>query len=1187
MKKQMVLAALALTLMPVGLQATQQPNIILFLVDDCSTHELGCYGNTMVSTPNIDALAEGGIKFKTAWATPVCVSSRAAIMSGQYGFRNGAYGNTYIEYETYKAMPLEKMTLFRAMKESGYATFHGGKWHLPTSPEDSEWGVDEYFMYGSLMGGDGLKQEWIQEYFGPWWFWGNANIFSLTYEEQHSPLATWHPMVIENDLLRSTGPDDFGPEMLGDAVLDFAQRSKNDEKPFFIYYSSHLTHFPWTEMKAPGDPEVTKTEPGMVSNVQYLDTAVGRLVNALKAMGEYENTVIFFMADNPTYGIGKGAASEIGAHVPFIVAGGSNWVKWNGETGSLTDCVDLYPTLLELAGHRVLPSQVLDGQSLVPLLEGDHAHSREWIFSYVLGFHRMIRNRDYSLDAQGQLWRCNPSGNPFTFEKIETYDEASQNARMELESQLEHLPIPDEDRMEEKPIIYEQYLEFLAGQLTWRQEQAEDLYQTGVQSLLNRPERLQYDLKPAYIPPQAATYQYTSTLGTWSETNNWEYWPVDGWVAATNLPGTNDNVRYIVDGKLRIETVSPSIGILEIGVDGDANNAEVLMSNYSTELSVTGLYVANSAGERGYIGLWDAMLNLDGPTIIGKDGGNGRMVIGSKWSRADGDRASTPPDPAEAFVVGYSTNAVGVLDVNGTLSLVNNFLYVGYDGATGTVNQAGPDSFVKATQLRLGHSGDGVATYNLTGGELRMSSQWGVYNPGPNAELHFADFGVFTQWGDQTTTISDLVADGVITWTNGQPMLTTDWELAWTNSAGNSALYADTDGSVNSGYTTVWASPIALPPPEDDEVLINFDSIQATVDVNINGGLDVDTNTNKVRNLSLTSLLFDSTLDQHDMYGGCKSQYSLDQVNYLIAAESAAKQNLRFRPWTRTDPQDYIIDAVVLWDQADFMDGFDMQTVVFTSQSSFTLEVDGGFTTGTGYDVRMVVRDGASQYYVSETVAPDGTTITVTNPDSLQWATYDLVDGSGSFAFADGGIGSYGAHSFTDVQRVGFAFNHSYGTAKAADFSITKFVVKRVDTTVTEDTPATRYADWLSAYPGVGSELELTDNPDGDALDNLAEYALNGNPDDESDIGIAPVASTEAGWFYYVHAQRDAAAERGLIYRVLNDTDLVLGVFTNTDAEVVGTNTGYGISGFETVTNRVPTDVLGEQFLKLEVESSF
>ncbi|WP_168433106.1 sulfatase-like hydrolase/transferase [Pontiella sulfatireligans] len=495
MKNKIVLAALALTLMPVGLQATQQPNIILFLVDDCSTHELGCYGNTMVSTPNIDALAEGGIKFKSAWATPVCVSSRAAIMSGQYGFRNGAYGNSYKESETYDAMPWGKMTLFRAMKESGYATFHGGKWHLPTSPADPDWGVDEYFLYGSLMGGDGLNPEWTREYSGSWWSWGNSNKFSPTEKPQHSPSATWHPMVIKNGQLRSTGPDDFGPEMLADAALDFAQRNKHAKKPFFIYYSSHLTHFPWTEMKAPGNHEVTKTEPGMVSNVQYLDTVVGRLVNELKAMGEYENTVIVFMADNPTYGLGKGAASEIGAHIPFIVAGGSKWVKWHGETGSLTDCVDLYPTLLELADHRALPSQVLDGQSLVPLLEGDRAHSREWLFSYTFGFHRMIRNRDYSLDAQGQLWRCNPSGNPFTFEKVETDNEASRTARMVLESQLEHLPIPDEDQMKKNPKVYKQYVNVMAGQLTHRQKNAETFYQTGVQSLLNRPGRLKYDLK--------------------------------------------------------------------------------------------------------------------------------------------------------------------------------------------------------------------------------------------------------------------------------------------------------------------------------------------------------------------------------------------------------------------------------------------------------------------------------------------------------------------------------------------------------------------------------------------------------------------------------------------------------------------------------------------------------------------
>jgi len=684
---------------------------------------------------------------------------------------------------------------------------------------------------------------------------------------------------------------------------------------------------------------------------------------------------------------------------------------------------------------------------------------------------------------------------------------------------------------------------------------------------------------------QAAAYRYTSTNGTWSVTNNWEIYSDGSWGPSTNLPGTGDKANYIIDGELRIETVSPSIGIVEAGVDGDTNvNAVIQMFN-ATTLSVTGIQVAKDAGIQGRIALWnDSTLNLDGPAYFGKSGGNGSLMIGPN-ATLDGDRTSTPANVNESFVVGYSAAATGELDVRGTLKLNKNHLYVGYNGATGTVNQT--DGSVKVTQLRLDYTGvGGDATYNLTGGEFQITGNdtFGVLTPGPNAELHIADDGTLLWWDDRTIGISNLVAEGVVTWTNGQSMLTEDWELAWTNSAGNSALYADTDGTVNPSWTTIWATPII---PADDEVLIYFDGGEATAQIDINGGLDVDTNTNKVRNLSLASLLFDSAVDQHDVYGGCKFQYSLDQDNLLLAREFHTKDAMQFRPWTQNSDQDYIIDAVVLWDQADFKGGFDAQTVAFTSQSSFTLEVDDVLTTGDDYDLRMVVRDGASQYYVSETVAPDGTTITITDPDSLLWATYDLVDGSANFAFSDGVIGAYGAHTFTDVQRVGFAFNLNNTNSHIGDFSISEFIVKRVDTSVIADTPATKYADWLSVYPGIGTATNLTDNPDGDVLDNLAEYALNGNPDDDTDTGIAPELSTEADWFYYVHAQRDDAADRGLIYRVLNDTDLVFGVFTNTDAEVVGTNTSYGVSGFETVTNRVPTDVLGEQFLKLEVESSF
>jgi len=316
---------------------------------------------------------------------------------------------------------------------------------------------------------------------------------------------------------------------------------------------------------------------------------------------------------------------------------------------------------------------------------------------------------------------------------------------------------------------------------------------------------------------QAAAYRYTATNGTWSVTNNWEIYSGGSWGPATDLPGTGDKANYIIDGELRIEMLSPSIGILEAGVDGDTNvNAIVQMFN-ATTLSVTGIQVAKNAGKQGSIVLWnDSTLNLDGPAYFGKSGGNGGLVIGPN-ATLDGDRTSLPSGVNESFVVGYSAAASGTLDVRGTLKLNKNHLYVGYDGATGTVNQS--DGWVKVKELRLDHTGGGGdATYNLTGGEFRISGSdtTGVKTPGPNAELHIAGGGTLLWWDDRTIGISNLVADGVVTWTNGQSMLTEDWELAWTNSAGNSVLYADTDGTVNPDWTTIWATPILRLEPGED-----------------------------------------------------------------------------------------------------------------------------------------------------------------------------------------------------------------------------------------------------------------------------------------------------------------------------------------------------------------------------------
>jgi arylsulfatase A-like enzyme len=295
-------------------------------------------------------------------------------------------------------------------------------------------------------------------------------------------------MIIRNGKFVETGPNDFGPDILSNDANDFIRRMKRRNQPFFMYYAEHLTHAPHTSMRDPEDPD-GETKPGMESNVQCVDRMVGRLTDTLHTLGLWENTVLMVASDNPLPG--KGAASAIGARVPLVVSGGSRWIRWNGPTDCLTDFADIYPTCMELAGVDPASRPDLCGRSWKPLLDGDRSHTRPWIFSYVGGIHRMIRDRDWCIDGLGQLYRCNDSADPFTYQRItkENMDSQARDARKALETILVNLPAIPED-MAAKNALASKSLELnRAGQLDKRQKNAERCYEAGIQQMMDSKAR--------------------------------------------------------------------------------------------------------------------------------------------------------------------------------------------------------------------------------------------------------------------------------------------------------------------------------------------------------------------------------------------------------------------------------------------------------------------------------------------------------------------------------------------------------------------------------------------------------------------------------------------------------------------------------------------------------------------------
>jgi arylsulfatase A len=366
MKVIHLLAVLAL-LAPLRSSGARPPNIILLLADDLGAKELGSYGATRYETPNLDRMAAEGTRFETFYAMPLCTPTRMALMTGQYGFHNGFLGMSNKAFVPGANSPQKQIanhfTHADLLKNAGYATALAGKWQLsgklPTLVHDA--GFDEYRM-------------WAYDWNLP------AGVRHPAHEKDTNGNASryWQPCLLENGKYLPTKPEDFGPDMFNDFVIDFVHRHKAE--PFFVHYTSVLTHQPRVETPDPTTAGA-RWPAGLKSNLEYLDYLVGKLFAALKAEGLDENTLVFFIGDNGTGGGGKGTVTELGARVPCIVRGPG--VKAGLVTRALGDVTDIMPTLAEIAGVPLPKDKNFDGRSLMPLLRGETSEHRDWIYSHL------------------------------------------------------------------------------------------------------------------------------------------------------------------------------------------------------------------------------------------------------------------------------------------------------------------------------------------------------------------------------------------------------------------------------------------------------------------------------------------------------------------------------------------------------------------------------------------------------------------------------------------------------------------------------------------------------------------------------------------------------------------------------------------------------------------------------------
>ena len=392
-------AAAALTLLggapSLGARSRRQPNIVFIMLDDLGKEWLSCYGAEDIKTPNIDALAAGGMTFTSAYSMPQCTPTRVALLTGQYPWRTGwvnhwdvpRWGIGYFDPKRYT-------TVATVLKRAGYATAAAGKWQ-----------INDFRVMP-----DAMKQHGFDD----WCLWTG-------YETQNPPSGErYWDAYVNTPRGSKTHKGKFGPDIYTDCLLDFAERNK--DKPMFLYWPMCLTHGPLVH--TPDEPNATGKYPRHKAMVRYTDKLVGRLVAKLDELGIRDNTIIIFTTDNGTGGGitgtrngrsvkgGKGKKSEAGTCAPFIV-NGPGLVPAGTTTDALTDFTDLLPTFAELASAKVPKKLKIDGVSIAPLLLGKAAESpRQWIMALghgpakldgkgVRGQHdyasRVIRDRRYKV----------------------------------------------------------------------------------------------------------------------------------------------------------------------------------------------------------------------------------------------------------------------------------------------------------------------------------------------------------------------------------------------------------------------------------------------------------------------------------------------------------------------------------------------------------------------------------------------------------------------------------------------------------------------------------------------------------------------------------------------------------------------------------------------------------------------
>lgn len=366
----------------------RSPNIIIIMADDLGYNDLGCYSNDSLSTPNIDRLARGGIKFLDFHSNgTVCSPTRASLLTGKYPQKTGISGVVTAKNHRSVGMSLSEITIADYLGELGYATGISGKWHVGYDTAFSP--INQGFDYFSGF--------------------VSGNIDYHTHYDQENHFDWWNGKT----LMKQSG---YATDLITEHAIDFINQNTNN--PFFLYVAHGAPHYPYQGRKSKGfrgplwngDREmgdVPESKDIYREMIEVMDEGIGKLLSALDEKGILKNTFIFFLSDNGASSMGsnhplRGYKSQVwegGHRVPAIA-------YWEGRikpstNHSLLMGMDIFPTLQDMVKSEAPVKSEIDGTSFYPVLTGESLKKREPVFwkyknrtAARKGMWKLVRNGD-------------------------------------------------------------------------------------------------------------------------------------------------------------------------------------------------------------------------------------------------------------------------------------------------------------------------------------------------------------------------------------------------------------------------------------------------------------------------------------------------------------------------------------------------------------------------------------------------------------------------------------------------------------------------------------------------------------------------------------------------------------------------------------------------------------------------